>query len=175
MTAATTLLFQPDPVPVVPIVDEARGYPVSRIFCVGRNYAEHAKEMGSEVDREVPWYFTKPRQRNRAVGNDYRLSTGDEELPLRNGVGRRDRRAGFPCQCRRRTGSRVWLCVRPGHDATRSANCVPGEIAPLGSRQGVRELRRDLGPHAGSEISADRPAANLAKGWRFDQARRSLG
>ena len=35
-------------------------YPVTRIFCVGRNYAEHAREMGHEVDREAPFYFTKP-------------------------------------------------------------------------------------------------------------------
>lgn len=34
-------------------------YPVRRIFCVGRNYAAHAAEMGNEVDREAPWYFTK--------------------------------------------------------------------------------------------------------------------
>ena len=34
-------------------------YPVHRIFCVGRNYAAHAAEMGAEVDREAPFYFTK--------------------------------------------------------------------------------------------------------------------
>lgn len=34
-------------------------YQVHRIFCVGRNYADHAKEMGVEVDRETPFYFTK--------------------------------------------------------------------------------------------------------------------
>jgi fumarylpyruvate hydrolase len=34
-------------------------FPVNRIFCVGRNYAEHAREMGVEVDREKPFYFTK--------------------------------------------------------------------------------------------------------------------
>lgn len=34
-------------------------FPVTRIFCVGRNYAEHAKEMGVEVDREAPFYFLK--------------------------------------------------------------------------------------------------------------------
>ncbi|MEM9841457.1 MAG: fumarylacetoacetate hydrolase family protein, partial [Pseudomonadota bacterium] len=34
-------------------------YPVHRIFCVGRNYAAHAAEMGFEVDREAPFYFCK--------------------------------------------------------------------------------------------------------------------
>jgi fumarylpyruvate hydrolase len=35
-------------------------YAVSRIFCVGRNYADHAREMGSDPTREPPFYFTKP-------------------------------------------------------------------------------------------------------------------
>lgn len=37
-------------------------YPVHRIFCVGRNYADHAAEMGVEVDREAPFYFLKDAQ-----------------------------------------------------------------------------------------------------------------
>ena len=35
-------------------------FPVRRIFCVGRNYAEHAREMGHDPDRELPFFFTKP-------------------------------------------------------------------------------------------------------------------
>ncbi|MBU2961683.1 fumarylacetoacetate hydrolase family protein [Citreicella sp. C3M06] len=34
--------------------------PVRRIFCVGRNYADHAREMGNDPDREPPFFFTKP-------------------------------------------------------------------------------------------------------------------
>lgn len=46
--------------PLVPITGhEGQGWPVHRIFCVGRNYAAHAAEMGNEVDREAPFYFTK--------------------------------------------------------------------------------------------------------------------
>lgn len=45
--------------PLLPIRGEDSSYPVARIFCVGRNYVAHAQEMGSEVDREAPWYFTK--------------------------------------------------------------------------------------------------------------------
>lgn len=55
----TQVLF---PVPAWPTA-RVRGvealFPVTRIFCVGRNYAEHAKEMGVEVDREAPFYFLK--------------------------------------------------------------------------------------------------------------------
>ncbi len=52
-------LFPPEPVKAVPVIGEAALYPVRRIFCVGRNYVDHAREMGLEVDREAPFYFTK--------------------------------------------------------------------------------------------------------------------
>lgn len=51
-------LFASPQYPAVPTADGAL-YPVHRIFCVGRNYAEHAREMGVEVDREAPFYFMK--------------------------------------------------------------------------------------------------------------------
>jgi fumarylpyruvate hydrolase len=35
-------------------------FPVRRIYCVGRNYAEHAREMGGNPEREAPFFFTKP-------------------------------------------------------------------------------------------------------------------
>ncbi|WP_323776982.1 fumarylacetoacetate hydrolase family protein [Leisingera sp.] len=53
------LLFKLPETLVVPVAGEPAGYPVGRIFCVGRNYAAHAAEMGNEVDRESPFYFTK--------------------------------------------------------------------------------------------------------------------
>jgi len=37
-------------------------FPVNRIFCVGRNYAAHAREMGKDPDREPPFFFMKPAQ-----------------------------------------------------------------------------------------------------------------
>lgn len=48
--------------PVQPAVPVAGGglFPVRRIFCVGRNYAEHTREMGGNPDREAPFFFTKP-------------------------------------------------------------------------------------------------------------------
>lgn len=44
----------------VPVTGRSGLYPVHRVFCVGRNYAAHAAEMGFAVDREAPFYFTKP-------------------------------------------------------------------------------------------------------------------
>ncbi|PKQ13425.1 MAG: fumarylacetoacetase [Alphaproteobacteria bacterium HGW-Alphaproteobacteria-1] len=55
----TTPLFDLAAPPLVPVEGGETGYPVRRIFCVGRNYAAHAAEMGNEVDREAPFYFTK--------------------------------------------------------------------------------------------------------------------
>ncbi|MBC7906403.1 MAG: fumarylacetoacetate hydrolase family protein [Rhodospirillaceae bacterium] len=45
--------------PAVPVAGEDALYPVRRVFCVGRNYAAHAREMGSDPNREPPFYFTK--------------------------------------------------------------------------------------------------------------------
>ena len=52
-------VIPPPPVPAVPV----RGgglFPVRRVFCVGRNYAEHAREMGHDPEREAPFFFMKP-------------------------------------------------------------------------------------------------------------------
>ncbi len=55
----TDLLFDMPERPSLPVAETIARYGVRRIFCVGRNYAAHAAEMGNEVDREAPWYFTK--------------------------------------------------------------------------------------------------------------------
>ncbi|MCC6471415.1 MAG: fumarylacetoacetate hydrolase family protein [Alphaproteobacteria bacterium] len=47
-------------VPSVPVEGEAKRFPVRRIYCVGRNYAAHAREMGFDPDREPPFFFCKP-------------------------------------------------------------------------------------------------------------------
>jgi fumarylpyruvate hydrolase len=52
-------LFAPPSIPSLPVLGETRRFPVRRIFCVGRNYEEHAREMGHVVDREKPFYFCK--------------------------------------------------------------------------------------------------------------------
>lgn len=57
--SANHFLFTPTVVSTLPVEGKDAVYPVHRIFCVGRNYADHAKEMGVEVDREAPFYFTK--------------------------------------------------------------------------------------------------------------------
>lgn len=55
----TQLLFPAQPPVIATVRGKAEGFPIRRIFCVGRNYEAHAKEMGVVVDREAPFYFTK--------------------------------------------------------------------------------------------------------------------
>jgi len=52
--------FTPRTVPSVELQGRAERFPVHRIYCVGRNYAEHAREMGSDPTREPPFFFAKP-------------------------------------------------------------------------------------------------------------------
>ncbi|MET0702743.1 MAG: fumarylacetoacetate hydrolase family protein [Mycobacterium sp.] len=47
-------------VPTLAVAGSDDRFPVRRVYCVGRNYADHAREMGSDPDREPPFYFTKP-------------------------------------------------------------------------------------------------------------------
>jgi fumarylpyruvate hydrolase len=44
----------------LPVAESNQQFPVGRIYCVGRNYAEHAREMGHDPDREPPFFFMKP-------------------------------------------------------------------------------------------------------------------
>jgi len=53
-------VFPPTPTPSVPVQGRADLFPVRRIYCVGRNFADHAREMGAPVERGTPVFFTKP-------------------------------------------------------------------------------------------------------------------
>lgn len=52
-------LFDPV-IPSVAVVAQQARFPVNRIYCVGRNYAAHAREMGGSPERESPFFFSKP-------------------------------------------------------------------------------------------------------------------
>src|SRR3569833_1175777 len=58
-TGSTRPLFDvPDT--YVPVVNSSEVFPVRRIYCIGRNYAAHSREMGSDPNREPPFFFQKP-------------------------------------------------------------------------------------------------------------------
>jgi fumarylpyruvate hydrolase len=59
-------------VPALPVAGTSDLFPVGRIFCVGRNYADHAREMGHDPDREPPFFFMKPATALLPDGGDFR-------------------------------------------------------------------------------------------------------
>jgi fumarylpyruvate hydrolase len=63
-----TFAFSPPAQAAVAIVGRSERFPVHRIYCVGRNYAAHAREMGKDPEREPPFFFAKPA--DAVVAND---------------------------------------------------------------------------------------------------------
>ena len=53
-------IIDPPRIASLPVIGSSARFPVHRIYCIGRNYAEHAKEMGAVVDRAQPVFFCKP-------------------------------------------------------------------------------------------------------------------
>ena len=88
------------PTPSLAVEGTHARFPVHRIFCVGRNYAEHAREMGGDPDREPPFFFQKPADAIVTDGNDfpYPAQTRDVhhemELVVALGKGGKDIAAG---------------------------------------------------------------------------------
>ena len=72
-------VFAPAKIPVVPLFGSAMVFPVHRIYCVGRNYSDHVKEMGGDPKLEPPIFFSKPADaivtENKPVR--YPLATAD--------------------------------------------------------------------------------------------------
>jgi fumarylpyruvate hydrolase len=91
----TNYVIDPPAVTAVPVAGGGL-FPVRRVFCVGRNYAEHTREMGGDPDREEPFFFMKPADALLINGADmpYPPKTGDlhheMELVVAIGAGGRD-------------------------------------------------------------------------------------
>jgi len=64
-------VIPPPPVSSLAVEGSDARFPVHRIYCVGRNYAEHAREMGGDPDREPPFFFAKPADSLVADGADF--------------------------------------------------------------------------------------------------------
>jgi len=89
----TGYVFDPPEPAYVPVAGTDHKFPVRRVFCVGRNYAAHAREMGGDPNREPPFFFTKPADAVVIDGADtpYPASTGnlhhEMELVIAIGTG----------------------------------------------------------------------------------------
>ena len=63
----TSYVFPAHDIVGLPVAGTSDQFPVRRVYCVGRNYAAHAREMGFDPDREPPFFFCKPNDRNAIV------------------------------------------------------------------------------------------------------------
>ncbi len=70
----------PPPAPSLPVLGSAQRFPIRRVFCIGRNYAEHAKEMGAAVEPGRPMFFCKPADAVVADGADVPYPSATQEL-----------------------------------------------------------------------------------------------
>jgi fumarylpyruvate hydrolase len=91
-TPMTDFAFPPPAMPTAAISGSAQRFPIHRVYCVGRNYAEHVREMGGDTDREPPVFFTKPADavmsNEAAVPYPTRTSNLHHEIELVIAIGR---------------------------------------------------------------------------------------
>ncbi len=87
--------------PMLPIVGTSEMFPVRRIYCIGRNYAAHAREMGSDPNREPPFFFQKRATRSSSSPSAPPPTIRTRRLPrtttTRSSSSRRSARAAATC------------------------------------------------------------------------------
>jgi fumarylpyruvate hydrolase len=73
-------VIAPEAIPALPVLGTADLFPVNRIFCVGRNYADHAREMGHDPERELPFFFLKPGHALLPEGRDFPYPSSSHDV-----------------------------------------------------------------------------------------------
>ena len=127
------------PAVTIPIAGEKDVFPVRRIYCIGRNYAAHAIERGSDPTREPPFFFQKPTDAIQYVppgtvaDHPYPSLTKNyhHEVELVAAL----KSGGTNIAARQGARSRLWLRARPRHDAPRSSERHGGGEEAVGDRQ----------------------------------------
>jgi fumarylpyruvate hydrolase len=75
-----TYTIAPPVLPSLPIIGSDQRFPIRRVFCIGRNYAEHAREMGASVDKSAPMFFCKPADAVVSDGADVPYPSATTDL-----------------------------------------------------------------------------------------------
>lgn len=147
-------VFPPPAAVLVPVMGSSASFPVHRIYCVGRNFADHAREMGASVDRGQPVFFMKPADAAVPGGGDLPYPGATSDLH-----------------------HEVELVVALGRDADGEIDAADAEALVLGYGVGLDLTRRDLqaiakdkrlpwdiakGFDHSAPLSALRPAAEVA-------------
>ncbi|TDR90137.1 fumarylacetoacetate hydrolase family protein [Enterovirga rhinocerotis] len=73
-------VIDPPAVASLPVEGESGRFPVRRIYCIGRNYAEHAREMGHDPNREPPFFFLKPSDAVLDAARDFPYPPGTKDV-----------------------------------------------------------------------------------------------
>ena len=165
--------FPPPSAVAAPIRGQAARFPIRRIFCVGRNYEAHAKEMGVAADREAPFYFTKASYHYVPSGATVPYPPGTKnyhyEMELVVAIGKpgfriaeaqaHDHVFGYACgldMTRRDLQSAAKEKQRPwdiGKDVEKSA--VLGEIVPASDAGRMERGRIELRVNGQTKQSSD--------------------
>lgn len=166
-------VFEPPQAAAVPVRGRSERFPIRRIFCVGRNYEAHAREMGAAVDREAPFYFTKASEHYAPSGSAIAYPPGTTnyhyEMELVAAIGKAGFRIaeaqalghvfGYACgldMTRRDLQGAAKEKQRPwdiGKDVEESA--VLGEIAPAADAGHPSHGRIELRVNGETRQSAD--------------------
>ncbi len=73
-------VFPPPPLPSLPVAGSSLRFPLHRIYCIGRNYAEHAREMGVQGDAAAPVFFLKPADSIVELPGEVRYPSATSDL-----------------------------------------------------------------------------------------------
>ena len=73
-------VFEPEPQVTIPVAGGSLLFPVRRIYCIGRNYADHALEMGFDPESEPPFFFSKPAGTIVADGSELAFPPATQDL-----------------------------------------------------------------------------------------------
>jgi fumarylpyruvate hydrolase len=77
---STPYVFEPPAVATVPVRGTSKFFPVRRVYCVGRNYAEHAIEMGGDPNKEPPFFFQKNPDNLVAGGGSFKYPSQTKDV-----------------------------------------------------------------------------------------------
>ena len=151
---AESYVITPPPQAAIPVAGTGKAFPVRRIWCVGRNYLEHIREMGQD-EREPPFFFAKPADAIVPDGGTapYPSLTKDMHHEVELVVALKSGGRNIPTD----EGARLHLRLRRRHrpDPPRPADRLARHQAAVGGRQGVRRFGAVRAAQAGRR---DRPS-----------------
>ena len=162
-------VITPPPIVSLPVKGEGSAedggptaFAVRRIYCVGRNYAAHAVEMGHDPDKEPPFFFQKNPDNLVLDGRfPYPPKSEDVHHEIEMVVALGEGGRGHSARSRARPYLR--LRPRPRHDPPGFAGRDEEARPPLGDRQGVRSL---LSLHPAGQVRRHRsPRSRARSGW----------